>query len=70
MASITGSYESVLRIAYFTNQYPKVSHTFVRREIEALERRGVDVLRLALRSDRTELVDPRDLEEFDKQSSF
>ena len=28
-----------MRIAYFTNQYPKVSHTFIRREIRALERR-------------------------------
>ena len=55
-----------MRIAYFINQYPKVSHSFVRREIQALERLGVEVTRIALRSDRDELVDPRDLEEFDK----
>jgi colanic acid/amylovoran biosynthesis glycosyltransferase len=38
-----------LHVAYFTNQYPKVSHTFIRREIAALERRGVTVSRFALR---------------------
>lgn len=36
-------------IAYFTNQYPKVSHSFVRREILALEAHGVQVHRFALR---------------------
>lgn len=29
-----------MRIAYFINQYPKVSHSFIRREILALERQG------------------------------
>lgn len=38
-----------MRVAYFTNQYPAVSHTFIRREIEALERLGVSVVRVALR---------------------
>jgi colanic acid/amylovoran biosynthesis glycosyltransferase len=38
-----------LKIAYFINQYPKVSHTFIRREILALERQGFDVQRFALR---------------------
>jgi colanic acid/amylovoran biosynthesis glycosyltransferase len=38
-----------LKIAYFINQYPKVSHSFVRREILAMERRGFTVLRMALR---------------------
>lgn len=36
-------------VAYFINQYPKVSHSFIRREILALERQGYDVLRIALR---------------------
>ena len=40
---------SILKIAYFINQYPKVSHTFIRREILALERLGLDVQRIALR---------------------
>ena len=29
-------------VAYLVNQYPKVSHSFIRREILALERHGVD----------------------------
>jgi glycosyltransferase involved in cell wall biosynthesis len=40
---------STLKIAYFINQYPKVSHTFIRREILALERLGFEVQRIALR---------------------
>lgn len=38
-----------MRIAYLINQYPKVSHSFIRREILALERQGASVLRIALR---------------------
>jgi glycosyltransferase involved in cell wall biosynthesis len=49
-----------LRIAYFINQYPKVSHAFIRREILALERRGVDIQRIALRGWDAELVDEED----------
>ena len=55
-----------MRLAYFTNQYPKVSHSFIRREIQALEMLGHDVSRFALRSDETELVDLSDKEEFSK----
>jgi glycosyltransferase involved in cell wall biosynthesis len=38
-----------LKIAYLVNEYPKVSHTFIRREILALERIGFTVLRIAVR---------------------
>ena len=38
-----------MRIAYLINQYPMVSHSFIRREILELERQGHDVLRLSLR---------------------
>ncbi|MDR3466914.1 MAG: glycosyltransferase [Xanthobacteraceae bacterium] len=38
-----------MRLAYLINQYPAVSHSFIRREILALERRGHDVLRIAVR---------------------
>jgi len=38
-----------VKVAYFVNQYPKVSHSFIRREILALERQGFEVQRLALR---------------------
>lgn len=51
------------RIAYLINQYPKVSHTFIRREILALERQGFDVQRIALRGWDGELVDPEDWQE-------
>jgi colanic acid/amylovoran biosynthesis glycosyltransferase len=38
-----------LKIAYLTNQYPKVSHSFIRREIVALESQGFEILRIAIR---------------------
>jgi colanic acid/amylovoran biosynthesis glycosyltransferase len=38
-----------MRIAYLINQYPKVSHSFIRREILALERAGVEVTRVSVR---------------------
>lgn len=52
-----------MRIAYFVNHYPKVSHSFIRREILALERQGFDVQRVALRGWDGELVDAEDLRE-------
>ena len=52
-----------MRITYFVNQYPKVSHSFIRREIHALERLGMTVQRIALRGKDDELVDPDDLRE-------
>jgi len=38
-----------MRIAYLINQYPSVSHSFIRREILALERQGHEVFRISLR---------------------
>lgn len=55
-----------MRIAYFINQYPKVSHSFIRREIQALEALNVPVSRFALRSNLDELVDELDRLELDK----
>jgi len=55
-----------MRIAYFINQYPKVSHSFIRREILALERQGFVVQRIALRGWDAELVDAEDVSERDK----
>ena len=52
-----------MKIAYFINQYPKVSHSFIRREILALERQGFDVTRIALRGWRESLPDREDLAE-------
>ena len=48
------------KIAYFINQYPKVSHSFIRREILALERQGFEIERIALRGWDAELVDRED----------
>jgi colanic acid/amylovoran biosynthesis glycosyltransferase len=53
-----------VKLGYFVNQYPKVSHTFIRREIRALEALGFDVQRYALRGrDDEALVEAADLEE-------
>lgn len=52
-----------MKIGYLVNTYPRASHSFIRREIHALERAGVTVHRFAMRSDRAMLVDPADLAE-------
>ena len=49
-----------MKIAYFVNQYPKVSHSFIRREILALEERGFQVVRTALRGWDAPQVDAAD----------
>lgn len=51
------------KVAYLINQYPKISHAFIRREIRALERRGVEVQRIALRGWDAKIVDLEDHEE-------
>ncbi len=56
----SGSGESQLCIAYLVNQYPKVSHTFIRREIHALEECGVRAERFSLRHIRDQFPDPAD----------
>lgn len=55
-----------LKIAYLTTRYPYVSHTFIRRELMDIERRGHSVLRLAIRHSDSPLVDPLDKKEADK----
>jgi len=65
-----------MKIGHFINQHPKPSHSFIRREILALEARGNVVYRYALKSTSGELVDSDDLAEQAKtqhvfrQSSF
>lgn len=60
------SLHPIPRVAYLVNQYPKASHTFIRREILSLERQGVEVLRFAVRGWDAELVDPTDIAERDR----
>ena len=52
-----------MRIAYLTTEYPAVSHTFIRRELLEIERRGHAVLRLAIREAPSPLADPVDRDE-------
>lgn len=54
------------KIAYFINQYPKVSHSFIRREIAAVEAQGFDIDRIALRGWDAEIVDDDDRSERDR----
>jgi len=49
-----------VRIAYLINQYPAISHSFIRREILALELLGFEVMRIALRGWDLELADEED----------
>ncbi len=57
---------SPLKVAYLVNQYPKVSHSFIRREILGVEASGVQVSRFAIRACREELVDEDDRRELQK----
>ncbi|MCM2503051.1 glycosyltransferase family 4 protein [Aureimonas altamirensis] len=49
-----------MQVAYIINQYPKTSHSFIRREILALEAAGQTVVRTAMRGWDADLVDPDD----------
>jgi colanic acid/amylovoran biosynthesis glycosyltransferase len=49
-----------MKVCYLVNQYPKISHTFIRREIRALERQGVEVGRCSIRRAAGSLVDDED----------
>ncbi len=55
-----------MRLAYLTTIYPAVSHTFIRREILEMERRGHEVHRFAVRASPTPVVDPGDVAELAK----
>lgn len=49
-----------MKVAYLTNQYPKTTHSFVRREIAGLEEAGFEIERISVRSVDEPLVDERD----------
>lgn len=52
-----------MKVAYLINQYPAVSHTFIRREIAALEEKGVTIERFSIRRCAQGLVDEDDIRE-------
>ena len=55
-----------MRVTYILNQYPKISHTFIRREILALERLGVEVQRISMRGWDENQIDSDDINEQEK----
>ena len=55
-----------MKVLYLVNQYPKISHTFIRREIKALEQQGLSIVRVASTNNPAELVDQEDLDELPK----
>jgi len=62
-ATASPASQARLVVAYFVNQYPAVSHSFIRRAILALEQLGASVLRVASRGWSGDLVDPADIAE-------
>ncbi len=55
-----------MHVAYLLAQHPYASCTFIRREIEELERLGVRISRLAIRPTDHELVDAEDRAEVER----
>lgn len=56
-----------MRVAYLVNKYPVASHSFIRREIHAVQAQGTEVFRFSVRpADRNQLPDNRDREELSK----
>lgn len=55
-----------LRLAFLTTEYPKASHTFVRRELLAVEKLGHEIQRLSIRDALATCVDPADKAEAEK----
>jgi colanic acid/amylovoran biosynthesis glycosyltransferase len=55
-----------MRIAYLVNQYPKITHVFIRREILALEDEGCEITRYSIRRSGEDLCDPLDRTEASK----
>lgn len=51
------------RVAYLINAYPKISHSFIRTEISALERLGLEVSRFTIRRTQADFADDSDRKE-------
>lgn len=52
-----------MNATYFINQYSKVNHTFIRREILAFEKAGFKIQKVALRGWDAEVADVTDKKE-------
>ena len=59
-----------VRLAYLCNLYPAVSHSFVRREIEAVEEIGHEVHRFSIRPARNDLRDEADVHEAERTETI
>jgi glycosyltransferase involved in cell wall biosynthesis len=55
-----------MEIAYLVNQYPSITHTFIRREIAEVEKLGIAVFRVSVRPCSDDLPDAADQRERDK----
>ncbi len=59
------------RVAYLTSRYPAVSHTFIRREVLALRRRGLEVVTFSVRAlSPTAEWSPMDVQEWETTESI
>lgn len=58
-----GHLRNATKLGYLVTEYPKPSHSFIRREILALEAMGWSIHRIAIRPIDTNLVDPQDVDE-------
>jgi colanic acid/amylovoran biosynthesis glycosyltransferase len=56
-------------VVYLVNQYPAITHTFIRREILALEEQGFSIVRTSVRAG-SKLVDPQDIAELDRTTQL
>jgi glycosyltransferase involved in cell wall biosynthesis len=52
-----------MRVLSLVNEYPKVTHTFVRTEITTLEQNGIEIERVSIRRHAPALPDPADRRE-------
>ena len=50
-------------VAYLINQYPKLNHSFIRREIQAIEATGIKVARFSIREPQGTLLEQADIAE-------
>jgi colanic acid/amylovoran biosynthesis glycosyltransferase len=58
-----------MKIAYLVNQYPKTSHSFIRREIAALGSLGLSIQRYSLRQTTEALADEADGHELSRTAA-